>query len=105
MTGEVLSRVRVVQADGRVQVIRVVACDRSCEDGKLHLHLEVVENGNVSYVGQFHADGIDAMVRSARLMRVVLQMVNGMAVDAEELTPRPEEEDFLVIPGTPTGIA
>lgn len=102
---EVLSRVRVVQADGRVQVVRVVTCDRTCDDGALHLHLEVVENGNVSYVGQFHGDGMEAMTRSARLMRILLQMLQGMSADPEELTPRPEEAEFLVIPGTPTGIA
>jgi len=102
---EVLSRVRKVQPDGRVQVIQVVACDRTCADGKLHLHLEVVENGNMSYVGMFHADGTEAMVRSARFMRVLLQMVFGMDVDAEDLLPRADDGDVLVIPGTPMGIA
>jgi hypothetical protein len=103
---EVLSRVRLVQPDGRVQQVQVVTCDRTCEGEKLHLHLEVVENGHVSYVGMFEGDGMEAMVRSARFMRVVLQMIYGMAVDADELTPRPETDgDVLVIPGTPTGIA
>lgn len=102
---DVVSRVRKVQPDGRVQVIQVVSCDRSCEDGALHLHLEVVENGNVSYVGMLHGDGIEAIVRSGRFMRILLQMAHGMDVTADALHPGGDDGEVRVLPGTPTGIA
>lgn len=105
MSDNVVSRVRLVQPDGTVQVIQVVSCDRSCETGALHLHLEVVENGNVSYVGALHGEDMEAIVRSGRFMRILLQMVHGMDVEAEALSPGADAGEVRVLPGTPTGIA
>jgi len=90
----VIARLRVGQL-----VVRTVACDREC--GSLHLHLEVVEEGGVSYIGQIHGEDTEALLRSGRLLRIVGQMIHGDDMTPEMLMPD-KDDDHGVLPGTRT---
>ncbi len=90
----VIARLRVGQ-----RVIRAVACDRQC--GALHLSLEVVEDGQVTYIGQIHGENTEALLRSGRLLRVVGHMIHGEAIDASILLPD-KDDNSGVLPGTAT---
>ena len=82
------------------RIIRVIACDQSEQcGGKLHLHLQVVENGSVVNIAQIFGENTEAIQRSGSLMRMVAVMVHGEDVSSDILFPRPDD-DAGVLPGT-----
>lgn len=82
------------------RVVRVVACDRSEKcGGKLHLHLQTVEAGEITEIAQIHGVDVEAIQRSGRLMRMIAVMVHGEDVEVDVLIPKPND-DAGVLPGT-----
>lgn len=83
-------------------MIRVRSCDRVHCGGHLHLHLEVVEEGAVTYIGEIQGQDGEAVARSGRLFRVMLQFIHGEdEVDVEELMPD-QDDEHGVLRGTKT---
>lgn len=84
----IVARLRVGQ-----RVVRVVACDRTGEcKGRLHLHIETVENGEVTSIAQvWGADG-EAVARSGRFLRMLAVMVHGEDVESTVLFPDADDE-------------
>lgn len=99
MTRNVLTRVRLLHPNGTLHLVQVVSSSDALDDATLTL--ETVENGMVTLIGQFEGKGMEALMRSGRLMRIVLQMVYGMDAAAEQLAPDADDE-VTIIPGTPT---
>ena len=83
------------------RTVRIVACNQNPEEcgGALHLHIEVVENGQVTRIGQVYGEDAEAIQRSGRFLRMIAVMVHGGDVEADTLLPK-DDDDVGVLPGT-----